>query len=268
MRANPDSEFKLSEKVKTPSSNFFIEGLRNFTNLIFTNMDIKFTGAENLENINSPIIFAVAPHNGHIDSLLARRGIGYASTKSRKKSIFIAAGDGYWNKQPRKSLGNMAVRTFSVSRKGGAETKRDKHQVEQIIRQGNHLVLFPEGTRSRNTYEKVKQRDFKTGAAQWAIATRDLDTVIVPIHLSGTEQIMPPGSSWPKRKASRNSKKFSVNLTIGTPIKVADQIPHNFEELPEKQQYQIIKQVTAQIKGFMEAQEEFKLRGSKAVKPY
>lgn len=266
LRKEPEN--KLPPEIKLPSSNFLIEALRNISNRLLTNVDVTFNGVENLRNITSPIIFAVAPHNGHMDSLFARRAIGSASKQARNKAIFIAAGDGYWDKQPRKTLGTLAVRTVTISRKGGEETKRNKKQIENIIRQGNHLVLFPEGTRSRIPSKKVIEREFKTGAAQWAIATRDLDTVIVPIYMNGAAQIMPPGRATPKFRSKRGEKKFSVSLTIGTPIHVASQIPNNFESLSVKEQYIIIKQITALIHAFMVAQEEFAIRGKKQLLEY
>lgn len=256
-----------TERLSIPSSNFLIEGLRNITNFLLTNVDVTFTGIENLQGIHSPIIFTVAPHNGHMDSLFARRAIGRADRKIKNKAIFLAAGD-YWNKQPKKALGSLAVRTFPISRDGGEETQRQKGQVEKIIRQGNHLVLFPEGTRSRDPHKKIEERKFKTGAAQWAIATRDLNTVIVPIYMQGTEQIMPAGSSLPRFRGKQDKQKFSVTIAIGKPLNIAQQVPTNFENLHHKEQYTIIKQVTAQIKAFMQAQEEFSLRGTTAVEPY
>jgi len=247
------------ESVPTPSSNILIESIRNLTNFLFTNVDVKFHGLENLQNINSPIIFAVAPHKGHMDSLFARRIIGKANKKIQKKSVFIAAGDGYWDKQPRKALGLAAVRTFTISRKGGEETQRNIQQVEQVIRQGNNLVVFPEGSRYGGK--------FKTGAAQWAINTRDLNTVIVPIHLKGAEQMMPPGASKPKRR-NEKGELFSVDVTIVTPIRVADLVPHNFELISSKRQYTIIKQITAQIEAYIDAIDNFDHRGETPFQPY
>jgi 1-acyl-sn-glycerol-3-phosphate acyltransferase len=256
------------EKLKLPSSSILIEGLRNLTNYLLTNVNVTFSGTENLQGIDSPIIFAVAPHNGHMDSLFARRAIGRTDRNAKKKAIFIAAGDGFWDKQPRKTMSQMAVRPFTISREGGTQTQKNKKQVEKIIRQGNNLVLFPEGTRSRDPHKKIVERDFKTGAAQWAIATRDLDTVIVPIFMQGTEQIMPPGRGLPKFRESKGQKKFSVNITIGKPIHVASYIPDNFENMTEKDQYVIIKQVTALIQAFMIAQEKYIDHDHREVVPY
>ena len=255
-------------EIKLPNSNPIIEGLRNITNFLLTNVDVTFSGIENLKSINTPIIFVIAPHNGHMDSLFARRAIGRASRRAKNKAIFVAAGDGYWDKEPRKSASSLAVRTFTISRKGGEETKKNKKQIETIIRQGNNVALFPEGTRSRNPEKKMNEREFKTGAAQWAIATRDLRTVIVPIFMQGTEQIMPPGTSLPKFRESTGKKKFKVSISIGEPITIAEQIPNNFESLSEKKQYEIIKKITAQLHSYMQAQEEFHTRGTRLIEAY
>lgn len=251
-----DPERKSPDRIRLPSSNFILEGLRNLTNRLLTNVNVEFYGTQNLENIDSPIIFAVAPHNGHMDSLFARRAIGEASREAMHDSIFLAAGD-YWNKQPRKMMGNLAVRSVAISRTNTNQIQADKVRTEQIIRQGNNIVIFPEGTRSRDPKKPIKERKFKTGMTQLAIATRDLNTVIVPIYMEGTQQIMPPGSSRPKFRNKRGEEKFLVKITIGKPIKIANQVPQNFDSFSGKEQYILIKQLTAMVKEYMLVQENF-----------
>lgn len=265
--SSPEQSGAVIETKLKPASHF-VEALRDLTNYLFTRVHVSFRGTENLQNISKPIIFAVAPHNGHPDSLFTRRALGKANKKIQKNSFFIAAGDGYWDKQPRKLLSQLSLRAYPISRQGGKETQKGKQEIIQLLRAGNHPVVFPEGTRSRNPQTSLRERKFKTGIAQIAAATRDLGTVIVPIYLDGAAQVMSPGSALPKFREQPGSPKFSVSITIGKPIDVAKIIPNNFDNLSEEEQYQILKQVTELLHGFFIAQEEFSHRNQQKFQAY
>jgi 1-acyl-sn-glycerol-3-phosphate acyltransferase len=58
---------------------------------------------------------------------------------------------------------------------------------EKIRRDGSAVVIFPEGTRSRSG----RLQPFKKGAFQLA---RGSDAAVVPTAVTGSFQIMPPGS--------------------------------------------------------------------------
>jgi len=67
------------------------------------------------------------------------------------------------------------------------------HEVQQsasnIITEGGHLLFFPEGHRSRNG----KLHQFQTGAFRLAA---DLKVPVVPLCISGTDHLLPPGRFW------------------------------------------------------------------------
>jgi len=83
-----------------------------------------------------------------------------------------------------------------------------------LLRQGKSLIIFPEGTRSRDG----KLHEFKTGAAYLA---KNLDKKIIPITVNGSYDIFPPGSRFPKFFT-----ELRGNLVIGETID-----PNDFRDI-------------------------------------
>ena len=71
---------------------------------------------------------------------------------------------------------------------------------------GTSIMMLPEGTRSRTG----KLGDFKKGAF---VLARDLDLPILPISISGTREILPPGTLdlFPGRATMRIHKPVDIN---------------------------------------------------------
>jgi 1-acyl-sn-glycerol-3-phosphate acyltransferase len=100
-----------------------------------------------------------------------------------------------------------------LGRQGGGLGSGATDHVDRIIDEGWNLVMFPEGTRSRDG-EIGKVR---SGAAVIA-AQHGID--IVPIYISGTHEAMPPGQNWPQRKPGRFfSRRHEVEVRFGDPIR-------------------------------------------------
>lgn len=73
---------------------------------------------------------------------------------------------------------------------------------------GTSIIFFPEGTRSRSG----ELQPFKKGAFRMA---RDMELPVLPVTLSGTRDILAPGSM--------RARHGSVQLRIHAPLPVADQ---------------------------------------------
>jgi 1-acyl-sn-glycerol-3-phosphate acyltransferase len=119
--------------------------------------------------------------------------------------------------------------TVPIERKRGSPSIA---HIDRLLDRGNSLLLYPEGTRSR----KGSVGQLRHGAA--AIAARH-GASIVPIHISGTRDAMPPGRFWPRRKRTGPlSRRHPVTVTFGKPIKavaddrtaVTDRIAKFFEQ--------------------------------------
>ena len=102
---------------------------------------------------------------------------------------------------------------FAIDRRNPRARLRQFAQIEDALKQGQSVLLFPEGTFTQQ--EGV--RPFHIGAFKAAVHTR---CPIVPIALQGTRRLLPDGSYLPRRGA--------VTLTICPPLE-----PANVAENPE-----------------------------------
>lgn len=88
-----------------------------------------------------------------------------------------------------------------------------------FLKKGYSLVIFPEGTRSKEN----KMREFKTASFKLATKPR---VPIIPITISGSYKLM---------EANNNKiKPAQVKLYIHKPIETKDLSKEELEELPEK----------------------------------
>jgi 1-acyl-sn-glycerol-3-phosphate acyltransferase len=96
--------------------------------------------------------------------------------------------------------------------RGGADIEAFR-LAERILDEGHVLLIFPEGTRSRDG-ELQAARD---GLAMLALRTR---APIVPIGVADSDRVWPRGQKLPRpRPGSR------VTVRIGTPFRLADELP-------------------------------------------
>jgi 1-acyl-sn-glycerol-3-phosphate acyltransferase len=79
---------------------------------------------------------------------------------------------------------------ISLRRGDGESVRRMLTECRRTLDAGLSVMIFPEGTRSRN----AELRPFKDGAFRLAIEAR---VPILPIAVSGTRECMPKGSWWP-----------------------------------------------------------------------
>ncbi len=90
-----------------------------------------------------------------------------------------------------------------------------------ILEAGQALLIFPEGTRSRDG-SLQKARD---GLAMLALRT---GAPIVPIGVADTDKV------WPKDRKPRPWPGGHVTVRIGTPFRVADEIPADLDRKTAK----------------------------------
>lgn len=159
-------------------------------------------GREHLETLDGPVLF-VANHASHMDTPAILRALPPAW---RRRTAVAAAADYFYAKRGLASVVALAFNTVPVARKGGeADATAD---LDKLIAQKWSLVIFAEGTRSRDgTVGKLH-----SGAAVLA-AERHL--TIVPVFVSGTHQTMPVGRPWMRRDHGR---RRPVTVAFGPPI--------------------------------------------------
>jgi 1-acyl-sn-glycerol-3-phosphate acyltransferase len=118
---------------------------------------------------------------------------------------------------------------ISIDRSSAAKAKSTFKQAVDRIRRGTSIVIFAEGTRSKDGH----LQPLKRGAFYLALES---GTPIVPIAIKGTHKIMPKGSFM--------VKKGPITMQLGNPIETINYKSHNMHDLIEK--------VTVSLKSMLE----------------
>ena len=111
------------------------------------------------------------------------------------------------------------ARYISIDRSSAAKAKSTFKQAVDRIKSGASIVIFAEGTRSKDGH----LQPLKRGAFYLAIES---GTPIVPIAIKGTNKIMPKGSF--------KIKKGSITMQLGSPIETIHYKSRNMPDLIEK----------------------------------
>jgi 1-acyl-sn-glycerol-3-phosphate acyltransferase len=181
--------------------------------LLYLYVKRRVDGREVLgEEMTDPVIF-VANHSSHLDTPTILRAI---PPKWRKRTAVAAAADYFYKSRWRAWAAALVFNTIPMGRTGGGLSSGASDHVHELIAEGWNLLIFPEGTRSRDgEIGKVK-----SGAAVLA-AQHGLN--IVPIWVGGTHEAMPPGQNWPKRLQGRFfSRRVKIDVRFGPPIPPRD----------------------------------------------
>ena len=139
-------------------------------------------GREHLAALEPPVLF-VANHSSHIDTPAILRALPRAW---RRRTAVAAAADYFYRVPWLAHLVALAFNTVPVQRKGEGAGPDAASLLARLIDDGWSLLVFAEGTRSRDgTVGRLR-----SGAA---VLAAEHGLVIVPVHVSGTHAVMPPG---------------------------------------------------------------------------
>jgi 1-acyl-sn-glycerol-3-phosphate acyltransferase len=159
-------------------------------------------GRERLDAAEPPVLF-VANHSSHMDTPVILRAL---PPRWRRRTAVAAAADYFYRVPWLAHLVSLAFNTIPVERKGAADDAAA--ELVRLIGEGWSVVVFAEGTRSRDgTVGRLH-----SGAALLA-AEHGLD--IVPVLVTGTHAVMPPGRRWMRRGRER----ASIAVHFGAPIR-------------------------------------------------
>jgi 1-acyl-sn-glycerol-3-phosphate acyltransferase len=164
------------------------------------------------EEVAAPVIF-VANHCSHLDTPTILRALPRAW---RRRTAVAAAADYFYKSRWRARAVALVFNTVPMGRNGGGLGNGATDHVDQLIGEGWNLLMFPEGTRSRDG----RIGTVHSGAAVLA-ARHGLS--ILPIWVGGTHAAMPPGESWPRRlPGPLFSRRVKVEVRFGQPIAPRD----------------------------------------------
>lgn len=168
-----------------------------FLPLLHFELTPRVFGREALENLEPPVLFA-ANHSSHIDAPLLLTSL---PTQWRRRTATAAAADYFFDVWWRGIATALAFNAFPIER-GGANRAG---LTQELLDQGWNLVVFPEGTRSRDGWVGK----FRHGLARLAIEN---EIPVVPIGIRGAYQAMPRGKGWPY------PGRPPVTVRFGTPL--------------------------------------------------
>jgi 1-acyl-sn-glycerol-3-phosphate acyltransferase len=170
----------------------------------------RATGKEKLANLKGPVIL-VANHASHMDTPVILAAL---PRRLRKRTAVAAAADYFYKNRLVAAAVSLVFNTVPIERRGGGLAKSGGGgHLDQLLDQGWNLLLYPEGTRSRDGDTGRVRR----GAAVLAAAH---NLSIVPIRVTGTRDAMPPGRLWPKRIHGKLvSKRHRIEVSFGEPIR-------------------------------------------------
>lgn len=159
----------------------------------------RVEGLDVLGDLRPPVIF-VANHSSHLDAPLVLTSLPPAW---RARTATGAAADYFFDVWWRAAATALVFNAFPVERSRGKG--RTTRLARELIAEGWNVLVFPEGTRSKDGWV----RDFRLGAARLAVET---GTPIVPIGIRGTYQSMPRGKGWPAKG------RQPVRVRFGRPV--------------------------------------------------
>jgi len=142
----------------------------------FTGVKIKTSGIENIPR-DKAVIFA-SNHQGAADILILLAYLPIPFRFAIKKELFRVPFFGWYLKQ---------AGFFSVDRKQMMSAYRSLEAMVEILKQGDSVLIFPEGTRTKTGALGA----FKRGSL---LAAQKSGAPIVPLAISGSFNIMPRGS--------------------------------------------------------------------------
>jgi 1-acyl-sn-glycerol-3-phosphate acyltransferase len=167
----------------------------------------RATGRDKIAALKGPVIL-VANHASHIDTPVILSAL---PRRLRKKTVVAAAADYFYRNRIVAWTVSMLFNTTPIDRDGGGFPKNGSH-LDGLLDDGWNLLLYPEGTRSRNGVPGRIRRGAAVLAANHGLK-------IVPIRVTGTREAMPPGKIWPKRlRGVPVSRRHRITVSYGEPI--------------------------------------------------
>jgi 1-acyl-sn-glycerol-3-phosphate acyltransferase len=145
-------------------------------------LSIEVYGLDELRQLDRPALI-MANHASHLDTAVL---LSTLPAKRRRRTTVGIEADYFFDSWWRASGSAIAFNTFPVQRAGDALSSTPA----SLLAKGWTVVVFPEGTRSRDGF--VGQ--FRMDVAEVAVSSQ---VPVIPVGILGTYAAMPRGSHWP-----------------------------------------------------------------------
>jgi long-chain acyl-CoA synthetase len=180
-------------------------------------------GSEHLDALATPVFF-VANHLSYFDQpsvmfALPRPIRYYTATAAWEEFFFVNFKNGFMRlwKWFAYEYGTWLLNLFPLP-----QSKGFSGSLRFMGRLADHrvnILIFPEGAHSKDG----ELHRFQLGLG---IMVKELGIPVVPVRISGTEQVFPPGAAWPKRG--------KVTVTFGAPLRFRYEEPVEIVERTRK----------------------------------
>ena len=131
----------------------------------------------------SPAIFA-ANHQSYLDGMLIDN---FLRMDILKRTYFYADEQHFRKRWLQLFAANNNIIIMDMNR----DLKLSLQKMAEVLRRGNNVIIFPEGSRTRDG----EMAEFKK---TFAILSRELNVPVVPVVLQGAYEAMPIGQNMPK----------------------------------------------------------------------
>jgi 1-acyl-sn-glycerol-3-phosphate acyltransferase len=165
--------------------------------LMYSQVRRHVEGLDVLSRIEGPLIFA-ANHASHLDTPLILLSL---PDEWRRRTAVAAAADYFFDTWWRAVGSAIVFNTFPIDRRGGSMATTPG----EVLADGWSLVIFPEGTRSKDGWVGR----FQLGAAYLACQH---GVPVVPVAHRGTFAAMPRGQGWPGKGRRQLTVRFGEPL--------------------------------------------------------
>jgi 1-acyl-sn-glycerol-3-phosphate acyltransferase len=168
----------------------------------------RVSGRENCEAVEGPVVL-VANHTSHLDTPAILRAL---PRRWRMRTAVLAAADYFYRNRLFAGFVSLLFNTVPVERRRGGSASEGTAHLDRLIEQRWNLLIYPEGTRSRDGQLGRLHRGAAYMAAQHGLR-------IVPIRVSGTRAAMPADGGWLRRPRGRRwIRRHRVEISFGSPI--------------------------------------------------
>ncbi len=152
---------------------------------------------DRIEGLDGSAVF-VANHHSHLDTGLVIQSL---PRPWRHEVVVAAAADYFFDSRPKAAAAAWFWGAVPMERQ--RVSRRSALRAAELIDDGWSLVIFPEGGRSPDGWGQ----EHKGGAAYLAVRC---EVPVVPIHIHGTEHVLPKGA--------RRPRPARVTVNFGEPL--------------------------------------------------
>lgn len=160
--------------------------------------DPEVHGLDRLDGVEGPVIFA-ANHHSHLDTPLI---LGALPSRFANKLFVVGAADYFFTNRFTSATSALILNAVPMER--DKVERRSAAMARELLAEGWSMLIFPEGGRSPDGWGQP----FKGGVAYLSIKT---NAPVVPVHLWGTDRLLPKGA--------KRLKTGSSTITFGAPVR-------------------------------------------------